>query len=160
MRFPKVIFGVPSLLVVAFFFLPWISVSCGGEIVTQPSGFNLAMGDIPIDEAAVEEFGTDVEVVATEIGTGDYELFLVPGLAVFALMVVFISDKLLLKGLYTGSAAAALGVMALYYWRLQQDITEQGAQGYITYEIWWWATIGVLGLMILMGMIYRNKQLP
>ncbi len=154
MRIPKVILGVPSILVVAFFFLPWLSVSCSGQTLSQPSGFNLAMGELPVDESVADD--PEVQATAEVIETGDYELFLVPALAIFALGVVFISNELL-KGLYMGAAAAALGVMGLYYFRLQQDLIEQEAREFVTYEIWWWATIAVLALMLLMGLIHRNK---
>lgn len=183
-QFPKAILGVPSILVIAFFFLPWLTISCdptggagdmdvsefedtgnsaefsfnmtGAVDLIEFSGFGLAMGEAT--------FTNDYQMVAMMAETedlpefeGDFELWLVPSFAAFALAVLFVSNKLL-RGLYTGSAVGALIVIALYYLELQDDLEATEATDFVTYNIWFWATIAVLVLMVLLGLVYRNAD--
>ncbi|MFW5748614.1 MAG: hypothetical protein ACOCYT_03280 [Chloroflexota bacterium] len=189
--FPKTILSVPPILVFAFFFLPWVAVSCGGDAMTDvsgegmtfamegfdtdlmvASGLDLALGQLSLTSDAralfsgsVALFGgeasSDVEASLNEVEAqldtveGDYELFLIPGLALFALAVLFVSDQLL-KGLYAGSAVAALVVMVLYYLELEADVAAEAGSG-LRYEPGWWLTGGALVVMLLLGLIYRNR---
>jgi hypothetical protein len=133
--------------------------------IAEASGFNLAMGELQATGMAAED-DTMAADETTEDLDPDYELFLVPGLALFTLGVLFVSDKLL-KGLYIGSAVAALIVMALYYLEMEGDIGDiQEAMGGdmgmggldVGYTLFWWLTIAVLVLMIGLGVVYSNED--
>ncbi len=157
MRFPKVIFGLPVVLVVGLFFLSWVSVTAinsSTEVLTV-NGLNLALGNI------TAEFGPFTGEVP--VGTGDYELFLIPAFALLALALVFISDRLL-KGLYVGACGVALMVWALYWWQIETDLrplfvelTRTGTPLSLTYQIAFWAVGGLLVLLMLMGILFDNK---
>lgn len=74
----KIISGPAAVLIIALFFLPWIAVSCEGEVVGEFSGYNLAAGVAP-DE--VEDIFAGDEI------NGDPILFIVP-LAGFVTLIL------------------------------------------------------------------------
>ncbi len=182
LKFPKSMLGVPPILIVALFFLPWVAFSCGsstenvdaesgmtftmtgGGAFAEASGFNLMMGEIQPTGLAAGAVGGEVDETSEQV-TGDFEVVLIPAFVLFAMAVVFISDQLL-KGLYVGSATGALLVMVLYALDLQGDLSEVNdlltAQGETTtieiqYQIWWWLMGGLIVLMMIGGVLYDNR---
>ncbi len=77
----KIISGPAAVLIIALFFLPWIAVSCDGEIAGEYSGYNLAAGVAP-DNAEDIFSGSEIN--------GDPILYVVPlaGLITLILLVI------------------------------------------------------------------------
>lgn len=149
-KFPKLLFIPPALLIVAFFVaLPVLSVSHDGETVAAASGLQLALGDIAGEGD-----------VTLRIASGDYELLLIPALVLLALAVVFVSD-ILLRGMYLGAVGAALIVWALYWLEIERDLgaLARADVGFgLAYQAGWWLIGGALVLMSLMGLTFSSNR--
>jgi FHA domain len=78
----KIISGPAAVLIIALFFLPWIAVSCEGEVVGEFSGYNLAAGEAP--DGAEDIFA------GNEI-SGDPILFIVPLAGIVTLILLAIT---------------------------------------------------------------------
>ncbi|TVR21242.1 MAG: hypothetical protein EA396_08295 [Anaerolineaceae bacterium] len=149
-KFPRLLFIPPALIVVALFVtLPVLSVSQGGELLAGASGLQLALGDI-----------TPQADFTLRVTSGDYELLLIPALVLLALAVVFVSDDLM-RGVYLGAVGAALIVWALYWLEIERDLgaLARADVGFgLAYEVGWWLIGGVLALMSLMGLTFDSNR--
>ena len=113
----KVISGPAAVLIVAFFFFPWIMVSCGGMPVGEFSGYHLAAGVPP---QGIENF------VSAQDMAGEPVLFAVPLAGVVALVLLGIT---LWKADFEQNAAwgqivaasAAILILLLEWWQWQQN---------------------------------------
>ena len=80
----KILSGSAAILIVALFFLPWVTVSCNGVPIGEFSGYELATGRIAGDD-----------LMSQLLGLGGYEgdptLFLIPATAVLALLLLGLS---------------------------------------------------------------------
>ncbi len=112
----KVISGPAAVLIIAFFFFPWILVSCEGMAIGEFSGYQLAAGVPP------ESMGG---LVSAEDMAGEPILFAVPLAGIISLILLGIT---LWKADFEQNAAwgqiilaaAALLILLLEWWQWQQ----------------------------------------
>ncbi|MCB8984521.1 MAG: FHA domain-containing protein [Ardenticatenaceae bacterium] len=131
----KFITGPVAVLVLLFFFLPWVTVSCSGQPLGQFSGYELARG-ITTGVAALP---------------GDTALFSVPLVALIALLgtgLAFIKRDWERPSGFVTAAAAALGLLVLL-WRWFNYQSEADPLVTVSYEPGLWLTL--LGLLLILG---------
>jgi hypothetical protein len=125
--------GIAALLVLFFFFLPWVSVSCGSNTLISISGYDLAAGK--------EIFGERID--------GDVVLYLIPlaGLAA-AGFAILSRSAWLFKGGQVLSAAVGLAAFGIKLLSSQQGAGGSRSSGLdISIEVGLWGTVGGLLLM-------------
>lgn len=136
MQIGKWITGPGALVVLLFFFLPWVTVSCGNMEIATLSGYQLAAG---------AEINTGF---GTERAEGDWVVFLVflAGLVAGGLLLAMATDLVPVQGSAVGQLIAGsigLAVLWLKWAQLNRDVAEVG--GGVSAEIGLWVT--VLGLV-------------
>lgn len=139
--------GPAAVLVLLFFFLPWVTVSCNGQPLGQFSGYDLAAG-VPVSTLVGSE-------ALSPLGglPGDPALFLVPLVALITLLWVILAFVKREWEVYTGAgtvAAAVLGVLVLV-WRWLIIPAQPGELVAISYEPAMWLTLAGLAGIILGG---------
>ena len=144
MQVSKWISGSGVLVVLVFFFLPWVTVSCGNQNFVTVSGYELVVG---------AEISTGFTVEKTE---GDAAVFIIPAAALVAgsLLALALSGTLPTRGTAAGqilAAAAGLLIIWLKWSQMSQDVRAQG--GDVSTEAGFWFTIVGLGLIILGGVL-------
>ncbi len=122
--------GPAAVLVILFFFLPWVTVSCNGQPLGEFSGYDLAAG-VPVSTLVGSE-------ALSPLGglPGDPALFLVPLVALITLLWVILAFVKREWEVYTGAgmvAAAVLGVLVLV-WRWLVIPAQPGELVAISYE--------------------------
>ncbi|MBK8985998.1 MAG: FHA domain-containing protein [Chloroflexi bacterium] len=148
--------GPAALLVLLFFFLPWVTVSCSGQPLGQFTGYDLAVG-------APLFVGTDaVGVPSLPALPGDRFLFVVPGVALLTLLWVGLAfaRQPWARLLGLGVVLTAVSGLALLAWRwaiLRLTITPLMT---VVYEPGLWLTMGGLVGILLGGVvsIVRPRQ--
>ncbi len=113
----KVISGPAAVLIVVFFFLPWITVSCNGQPVGEFSGYHLASGTAPEESA---------DLFSTGEVNGDPILFVIPlvGVVTLALLAVTLWKPDFEPNASWGQIIAAfigLLVLALEWFQLRSE---------------------------------------
>lgn len=137
--------GPAAVLVLLFFFLPWVTVSCNGQPLGQFSGYDLAAG-VPVSTLVGSE-------ALSPLGglPGDPALFLVPLVALITLLWVILAFVKREWEVYTGAgtvAAAVLGVLVLV-WRWLVFPAQPVELVAISYEPAVWLTLmGLVGIIL------------
>lgn len=137
--------GPAAVLVLLFFFLPWVTVSCNGQPLGQFSGYDLAAG-VPVSTLVGSE-------ALSPLGglPGDPALFLVPLVALITLLWVILAFVKREWEVYTGAgtvAAAVLGVLVLV-WRWLVIPAQPIELVAISYEPAMWLTlVGLVGIIL------------
>lgn len=144
MQVSKWVSGSGILVVLFFFFLPWVTVSCGNQQLFTFTGYELAAGT---------EINTGFTVEKTE---GDTAVFIIPAAALVAgaLLVLGLGGTLPMRGIAVGqllTGAAGLLILWLKWSQMSQDVRAQG--GDVSTEAGFWFTIVGLGLIILGGIL-------
>jgi hypothetical protein len=145
----KEILGIPPVIILICFFLPWFTVSCsGGFAGVSVTGYEAATGNV---EGAEDE-DTD----------GDLYLFAAPLAALAGLGLVF-AQRLFREG-YIAAGVGGLIVHGVYYLQLQGDIDDarqmSGEIINVSWEIGWWISILAFIAMIVLGMMYQPEPEP
>ena len=137
----KFISATAALVVLLFFFLPWVTVSCSGEEITDLSGYELAAG-------------TEVDLgVGTEEVDPDPLVFAVPGAAVVVIALVLVSVFDLVPSNLAAAgqvAAASIGLLTMAYKWLDARNDTAGLD-FVSYSIEigvWGVVIGFLAIII------------
>ncbi|MBP6471264.1 MAG: FHA domain-containing protein [Chloroflexi bacterium] len=137
--------GPAAVLVILFFFLPWVTVSCNGQPLGEFSGYDLAAG-VPVSTLVGSE-------ALSPLGglPGDPALFLVPLVALITLLWVILAFVKKEWEVYTGAgtvAAAVLGVLVLV-WRWLVIPAQPLELVAISYEPAMWLTlVGLVGIIL------------
>ncbi len=138
----KSFLNLPPILVVIFFFMPWLTFSCSGQPLGTFSGWQLATGNLGINQ--------------TSSGyqyNGDAKLFIIPLVGIVALVTVNIGRELP-KLWYVGAGIVGILFQVYYYLDIQRQISDASNQGAIitvAYEIGWWLTVFALVAIIYLG---------
>lgn len=156
MALPRRVFGIPPILILIFFLLPWMTVSCSGDGIGTFSGLQLATGSVgqDVNESFQSVTGSGFQ--------GDWRVVVVLVAALAALVVVF-ALRPFNQRLYGMTGVVAL-VFLLWHFidisgQAQRLSQENGVSISIVLELGWWLT----GLMILaiIGLgLYLKPPLP
>jgi hypothetical protein len=149
----KSVLNIPPILVVILFFFPWLTLSCGGQAVGQFSGFQLASGNLGINQTnSAYQYNGNVNNY-----NGDAKLFVIPLAGVVALVALNVSQTFQ-KRWYMGIGVIGILLQIYYYLDLQGQVrnaANQGAVVIITYEIGWWLTVLAFVAIIFLGWQYK-----
>lgn len=148
------VFSAPAALVILLcFFLPWVTVSCGGQNLVSMSGLDLAGG---------KEISTGFSVERTE---GDPLLFVIPIVGLASLFLALRSSQTGANGgTAKGQLVAALlaiGILALKWLQMDDAAAEaSGGMAIITIstEVGLWGTIAGLGALVLGAIVALNEK--
>lgn len=138
----KVISGPAAVLLIAFFFFPWILVSCEGRVLGEFSGYQLAAG-IPSESMASS--------VSAEDMNAESILFAVPLAGIVALILLGVT---LWKTNFEQNAAwgqivvaaAAILILLLEWWQWQQK--SDPALEVMARPALWMSFIALLALIV------------
>lgn len=143
--------SLPAALLILFcFFLPWISVSCGGQEIATISGMDLAAGKV---------VNPGLGVQPQRIG-GDAVLFLVPVAAILGAIFTLAGTSSTTKQPAAGqlvAAGAGLGIMLLKWLSMNDEMTAmagnagQSMTGMFDVSLRfgvWGTLLGLAGLLI------------
>lgn len=143
-----------GILIAIAFFMPWITVSCGGVEVTT-DGYSLATGD----------YAQENDLESSQEDAAYTYLFVVPLVGLAALGIGVLLHN---KGISPLDAGALLLILALvgfaaqgyFYYEMHSDLEEaqQEVSSVIalSYEYGWWFSLLGLGLMLVSPFI-RDK---
>lgn len=123
--------GSGALLVILFFFLPWITVSCGNMQIGTLSGYQLAAG---------AEINTGFGAERTE-GSGAVFLILLAGLVAVGLLTAMLTNNLPVRTGAIGQLISGLiGIIILWltWMQINQNVAEVG--GSVKAEAGLWLT--------------------
>lgn len=91
-----------KLLALLFFFLPWVTVSCGGQELASMSGYDMAMGSVTVTNPMTG-------AKETPPGAGERDM---PTIAAAVLIIVALGATFVLSRSLGGLVAAAGSVVA------------------------------------------------
>lgn len=136
--------GPGAVLVLIFFFLPWVTVSCGNQEIATFSGYDLAAG---------AEINTGFTTEKTE---GDAAVFIIPAVALVAGVLLVLSSLNVMPGRVAGGGQVALAIVGvvilwLKWSQMEQDVTAEG--GAVAPEIGLWLTAAALAVIVLGGIL-------
>jgi hypothetical protein len=156
MAVPRRIFGIPPVLLLIFFFLPWITISCGGERIGTVSGFQLATGNLG------QDINQNYQSTTGSGYQGDWRLIAIAVGAIAALVLVFLIGGQFQKAFYGIAGAITLGLQLWHYLDISGQITKAGGQSgvglEIIFEIGWWLT-GLMSIIIVcLGFFIKSPE--
>lgn len=147
-----------AVLVLVCFFLPWFSVSCGGQEIGRPTGYELAISGVDIPLSEFDDSAVDPALLEP-----DTVLLVVPLAAVLALGLIFVGVRHLVNEPVVSGGQIVLSLVALAYLALKwsqsnADLTAAG--GGLLQESVKVGLIGSIGglLLILIGAVVTLLQ--
>ncbi len=132
----KPISSAAIALVFLFFFLPWVTVSCGGEEIVTLSGYDLSVGK------DISAYGDKTDA--------DPLVFLIPIAALMAIGTLFIANKNAAGGGQVVAAVVGLGIMGIK-WRLMFENDDPYVEIVTRYGAW--GSLAGLLLLLAGGML-------
>lgn len=141
MTIGKWISSPAALVVLACFFLPWVTVSCEGTEIGEYSGYELMTGDL-VDNTGIPLFDSVDEASA------DYLLAAIPLAAILTLVAVGLSFSQVSESNagFTAIGAAVLGILVLAF-RWYSNMGDEMLETQI--EMGVWGTVaGLSGILI------------
>lgn len=146
------------VILIAFFFMPWITVSCSGTSVSV-TGYEIASGNVNTD-LNTNSYAQDYD--------GDAVVYLIP-LAAGAVLLVFVlrNSRIITRGiaasLYYLLGIVGIAAQGIEYLSLQNELTDARNQGVLVdlqYELGWWITLLALGAILFSGYLASNERDP
>ncbi|NJL92281.1 MAG: hypothetical protein HC915_00435 [Anaerolineae bacterium] len=149
-RLSSILAGPAGLVILLFFFLPWVTVSCAGTDFLEGSGYDLAQGfdedniavvdfsELGLPQDASAEGEASLTLSQTDDGNAfeaDAFLYLIPAFGVFAALLAGLSifevriiNTVTALGLLVLPGLLGLGLMALKYSALDSDVDQMNEE--------------------------------